>query len=303
MIFYGTILLTSVLGMIELLRGFKDFKNSIATISCLYFILVGGVALSVSELANLFRGNYVIISSSSLGNSTNWLEHSTNYAVNNISMGWFGFGLGIFLTVAFVTIFVLLFRRKINELSFLNDDKFNKQLAPKSLTDDNMASATHRLSVRVQAPKIATEGENTKYYYIVKNVGSTTFDGFIQAMLSWSAMNQNVYQPLNISNLTPGSETSIEYSQAPLMSGYTWFTIVGASATNGAPVEVLNEGGTQLFPFPQVGNQQLVQPLYAMRARSNEEKLSKYALWVAAISLAIVAVFQVVDWALMFFHI
>ena len=139
-----------------------------------------------------------------------------------------------------------------------------------------MASATiHRLSLKVQTPKIATEGENTKFYYKVKNIGSTTFDGTIQIMLSWNAYNQNVYQPLNIQNLAPNLETSIEYSQAPLMSGYTWFTVVGALATNGNPVEVFNEGGNnRLFPFPQVGNQQLIKPLHAMRAKSNEEKIS-----------------------------
>jgi hypothetical protein len=164
---------------------------------------------------------------------------------------------------------------------------------------------THRLSVKVKAPKDAIEGEETKYSYLVKNIGSTTFDGTIQIMLSWNAYSQNVYQPLNIQNLAPNTVTSIKYSQAPLMSGYTWFTVVGALATNGNPVEVFNEAGNnRLFPFQQVGNQQLIQPLYAMRAKSNEEKFTQNALIVAAISLAVVAVFQVLDWAFrFFFHI
>ena len=167
-----------------------------------------------------------------------------------------------------------------------------------------MASATtHALNVGVKAPKVAVEGKNTKFTYVVKNIGSTVFDGTIQIMLSWNAYNQNVYQPLNIRNLAPNSEISLEYSQAPLMSGYTWFTVVGALATNGNPVEVFNEGGNnRLFPFQQIGNQPLIQPLYAMRAKSNEERISQNALIVAAVSLAVVAVFQVIDWALRLFY-
>jgi hypothetical protein len=301
MVFYGTIFLTSLLGAIALLQGFKDFKNTRFTISCLYFILVGGIAFSVSGLVNLFRGNYVIISSGSLGNSTDWLKQSTNYYLNGITSGWFGSVLGIFLMILFITIFVYLYWRKISELNCSAEDKSNIQPVPNTQTGNPMATTNHELSVRVQAPKMATEGETTKYHYIVKNTGSTTFNGIIQMKLSWSSENQNVYQPLNINNLLSGSEISIEYSQAPLMSGYTWFAVVGASANDGAPVIVRNEGGNQVFPFVQVGNQSFVQALYGMRARSNEEKFSKYALLVAAISLAIVAVFQVADWALRFF--
>lgn len=118
-------------------------------------------------------------------------------------------------------------------------------------------------------------------------------------MLSWSQLNQNVYQPLNIQNLAPNAEVKIPYSQAPLTPGYTWFTVVGAVATPSGTVEVYNESGiTQLFPFVQIGNQQLVQPLYAMPARSREERELRRALLVAVASLVVIAVFQVVNWVI-----
>src|SRR5208283_5516731 len=97
----------------------------------------------------------------------------------------------------------------------------------------------HRLSVRVQAPNETVVGKTAHYSYIVRNIGNSPFTGTIQIMLSWSQLNQNVYQPLNINNLAPNSEMTIPYSQAPLMSGYTWFTIVGATSNNGS-VEVVN---------------------------------------------------------------
>jgi hypothetical protein len=164
-----------------------------------------------------------------------------------------------------------------------------------------MSTTTHKLKISVEAPKAATEGVTAKYHYKVANIGVTTFNGTIQIMLSWNGVTQNVYQPLIIQNLQPSSEIKIECTQAPLVSGYTWFTITGAVALDGNPVEIYNEGGNILFPFPMIGNQQLVQPLYAMRARSNEEVFSKNALVVAAVSLAVVAAFQVMDWVIRFF--
>ncbi len=162
------------------------------------------------------------------------------------------------------------------------------------------ANATYKLEVVVQAPKEAVVGKTAKYAYKVKNLGSATFDGFIQIMLSWSQLNQNVYQPLNIQNLAPKSEATIPYSQAPLMSGYTWFTVVGAVATKGGQVEVLNEGGNKLYPFPIYGNQPLIQPLFAMRSKSPEEKELRNAFFVAVASLAVIAIFQVIDWLIRF---
>lgn len=163
---------------------------------------------------------------------------------------------------------------------------------------------THKLTVVVQAPEATVAGKTAKYSYKVKNIGTTPFDGTVQIMLSWSQLNQNVYQPLNIQNLAPNSGVVIPYSQAPLMSGFTWFTVVGAVATKGGIVEIFNEGGNKLYPFPVYGNQPLIQPLYAMRSKSPEEKELRNAFYVAVASLAVIAVFQVIDWLFRFnFHV
>jgi hypothetical protein len=166
------------------------------------------------------------------------------------------------------------------------------------------ANQIHKIMVKVQAPETTTVGKTANYKYKVKNRGITVFDGTIQIMLSWSQLNQNVYQPLNVINLAPNAEVEIPYSQAPLMSGYTWFTVVNAISTNGGSVQIVNEGNNILFPFPLLGTQQLIQPLYAMLAKSGEERELRNAFFVAGASLVIIAVFQIADWVIRFtFHI
>jgi hypothetical protein len=158
---------------------------------------------------------------------------------------------------------------------------------------------THRIKITVKAPAKTVKGVTANYYYLVRNVGTSTFSGTIQIMLSWDNLTHNVYQPLNVTNLAPNSEVRIDYSQAPLNSGYTWFVIAGATVTN---IEILNDGNNIIFPYGQIGNQQFVQPLYAMPARSPEEKELRNALTVAVASLAVIAIFQIIDWAVRFFY-
>jgi hypothetical protein len=60
-------------------------------------------------------------------------------------------------------------------------------------------------------------------------------------------------------------------------------------------VQIVNEGNNILFPFPLLGTQQLIQPLYAMLAKSGEERELRNAFFVVVASLVIIAVFQIAD--------
>jgi hypothetical protein len=86
------------------------------------------------------------------------------------------------------------------------------------------------------------------------------------------------------------------------MSGYTWFHVAFAKASDNNPIVVFNSGNTQMWPYVKVelgtATQYLKQPLAAVRARTQEEVLSQLALYLAAGSLVVLVAFQIIDWIL-----
>jgi hypothetical protein len=307
MIFYGTIVVTSVLGMITVLTQFKDFKNATRTLSLLYFILVGGLTVSVSELLNLFRGNYIIISSGYLGNSTEWLKHSTNYTINSITIGWPGVILTVVLAILAFLIFFILYKRKKEEASS-NYGKNNKELALKTVTGNQMALGSHRLCLTVETPKIVTEGENFHIVYKISNRGSAPYPGgVVNVEISWNGVDAKVYQPIVIDKrLEPNEEfKEKKYSQTPLIAGYTWFHVYQASSSDGLSVIVVNPTDAQIFPYQtlQVSPTAITyfrQPAHAVRARTHEEFYTYWGLWAAVGSLVVIAIFQAINWLIQF---
>lgn len=166
-----------------------------------------------------------------------------------------------------------------------------------------MTISQHRLSLNITTPRVVTEGETFDIVYRAKNIGNTTFPGGrIVVELSWSSLNEKVYQVINIDKqLEPNWETEpIKRSQAPLTPGYTWFYVQDASSSDGVGLEVFKNDETQLWPQRQIPLGQSVvqfrQPLHAVRARTHEGISQQRALWVAAGSLALLVVFQIIDW-------
>ncbi len=151
---------------------------------------------------------------------------------------------------------------------------------------------SHKLSIRIIKPQITTEGEEFSFTYMVKNIGDTIFPGgTITVEIKWPAIDERVFQPVEINGpLSPDSQSPpIKRSQAPMTAGYTTFYIHQAMATDNNPVQVFNSGGGQLWPHQ--GNFRII--LDAVRARTHEEISQKRAVWLAAISLAILVFFEV----------
>jgi hypothetical protein len=176
----------------------------------------------------------------------------------------------------------------------------------------NIAVNSHRLQLTVTTPKTVTEGEAFNILYKVKNIGNVPFPagGYVIVEISWSGVESKVYQPIIINRqLAPQEEfTEDRYSQAPLIAGYTWFHVHQAIAPNGVPVVVINSANAQIYPYlaQQVSPTTITyfrQPAHAVRARTHEELYTYWGLWAAVGSLAVVAAFQVIDWALSFYHI
>ena len=112
-------------------------------------------------------------------------------------------------------------------------------------------------------------------------------------------------QPIEIKKQLKPGETSdpVTMTQAPLMPGYTWFYVAGAAAYDNNPVEVY-KGTERLWPYQQVQATPnplfFKKPLHAVRARTYEEISGGRALWIAAISLVILVVFQLISWVLQY---
>ena len=121
-------------------------------------------------------------------------------------------------------------------------------------------------------------------------------------------MQTKVYQPIIINKKLAPEEEFVEnrYSQAPLVAGYTWFHVHQAVDSSGANVEVYHPSGGQLYPPLQLNASSttvtyIKQPAHGVRARTHEENYTLWGLLVAAGSLALIAAFQIIDWALRFF--
>jgi len=171
-----------------------------------------------------------------------------------------------------------------------------------------IAVSTYRISLSIATPKVVIEGETFDIFYKAKNIGNTTFPrGRIVVEVSWSSLNEKVFQVISIDEpLPPNGETEpTRNSQAPLTPGYTWFYIADANASDGRAVEVYKNGETLLWPHRQISigqpTVQFRQPLHAVRARTHEEISQQRALWVAAGSLALLVVIQIVDWLIRYY--
>lgn len=165
-------------------------------------------------------------------------------------------------------------------------------------------SKAYRLQIRGENnPKVATEAEKVTVSYFVKNIGENSFPGGELTIKNFSlAAGENTYVkeklPI-IKPIEPNSELLCGSSTLfPWASGYTMFNIVDATAVDKVPVQVYETNRNLCFPRTEDG----AYVFHSVRAQSHEEKTDRKALWIAVISLAIVAVFQVLDWAIRFFY-
>ena len=166
-----------------------------------------------------------------------------------------------------------------------------------------MSGLGYRLNLTISTPKVVTEGEEFEIIYKIKNTGTNLFPGGrVVVEITWSSLSEKVYQSIDINEpLSPGEETEpTEYSQAPLSSGYTWFYVANATASDRRAVQVYKDGGVQLWPLQQVqlgdSTAHLRRPLHAVRARTHEEITEHRALWVAAGALVLLVLFEIIDW-------
>jgi hypothetical protein len=162
----------------------------------------------------------------------------------------------------------------------------------------------HRLSLGAKhTPSGATEGEEFVVRYSVQNIGDEAFPGgHLTILLSWPSQSQphGITDILDISqSLSPGSQFSSERKRyTALLSGYTVFQVINATATDEKPVEIYFADGHQLWPSPHATHTQI---FHAVRVRSHEEINQRKAVRIVLYSLVIIAVFQVAEWLLRYF--
>jgi len=159
-------------------------------------------------------------------------------------------------------------------------------------TTKNLLRERYRLSISVQLPKIATEGEMFSFRYLIKNIGKNDFPGGeVVARMFWPIVGPNYFvnHPIDVEPLKLGDTyISQEFKDTPLVAGYTIFTHAPVifKAKDGEMIELYLEDGKTLAKN---------RPIAGIRARSHEEISQKQAVWIAIISLSIVALFEVVS--------
>lgn len=169
-----------------------------------------------------------------------------------------------------------------------------------------MADQIHMLRIRAEhKPRVATEGEEFIVNYFAKNIGAKSFPGgTITVRVSWPSLGQNVIDTdvLEIDKpIAPNVELfcgSRKYT--PMTSGYSLFNIIHATAYDQSPVSVYDSSGERCLP-PE-GGERGIPVVYSVRAQTHEEISQRKAIWIAVGSLIVIAIFQVIDWALRFFY-
>jgi len=154
---------------------------------------------------------------------------------------------------------------------------------------------TYRLSIEAILPKVIEEGKVFKVTYRVRNISESTFPGGqIFVVLSWLTTSLFVTHPISIRQLQPNEPFEFSYDEKPATSGLTIVTHPGATfkANNEVPIELYLPDGRKLIGGQVIGG---------VRARSPEEVSEARAVWVAAGSLVVLIVFQIVDWLIRFY--
>jgi len=110
-------------------------------------------------------------------------------------------------------------------------------------------------------------------------------------IMSWPAIGSTMFvgHPLTVEPPSPGEVwTSHEFGETPIVPGYTVFVPANIPfrANDGRAIELYLADAVTLSQNRPIG---------AIRARSHEEISQKQAVQIAAVSLVVVAVFEIAN--------
>lgn len=159
------------------------------------------------------------------------------------------------------------------------------------------AQITHRLSIETILPKKLVEGESCTIMHRIRNIGTIPFvGGTVVVRMSWPSLGGAMYvnHPLVVSKtLQPQESVDIRMVDTPATSGMTIFTLVIAQANDANPIEMFLPNGNLVGGGMVIGGG---------RARGQEEISQIQSVQVTAVSLVILVVFQIVDWAIRYLY-
>ena len=165
-------------------------------------------------------------------------------------------------------------------------------------TMEMSAQIIHRLSVETTFPKKVVEGESFTVNYHITNIGQSPFPGGqLVVNVYWPTMSVfvNDKNSLTVGALQPKESLDIPYENTALASGTGLFTCSSTShkANDGNPIEACSAKGRTLSSGESIG---------VARARGQEEISQSQSVQVAAVSLVILVIFQMVDWVIRYFY-
>jgi len=157
--------------------------------------------------------------------------------------------------------------------------------------------SSYKLSIEIILPKTLVEGNIFKVTYRVRNISGVLFPGGVVAVLvSWPNIGPSllVNHPIPIKSLQPDEQLEFSKDEKAATSGMTIFTHPGATfkANDGVPIELYLVDGRKLVPGQLIGG---------TRARSHEEVSQAQAVWIAALALVALVIFQIIDWLLRYY--
>jgi hypothetical protein len=157
----------------------------------------------------------------------------------------------------------------------------------------------YNLSIGAEFPKKVRESKTFSFRYRIKNLSDEVFPGsYITVEAFWPTLGKEqliVTRTFEVKKLEPKEVTYINQEETPATSGLMVFYSpeMGYGANDGRPCFLRKENGDTL----KKGE------LFAVvRAKSDEEVSGSRNLAIAATSLIILIVIQIVDWLVRYYY-
>lgn len=134
----------------------------------------------------------------------------------------------------------------------------------------------------------------------IKNIGTATFPGGNFSLdILWSN-GLLVYWRFKIGQLQPGKSVEANYGSTDVLADGPALFYAKAVDLNGQPINFYDVKGNPIHIQP-VGNYKGWTHIYSIIPKNAEALYGLWALEVAAISLVILIIFQIIDWCIRYY--
>jgi len=164
-----------------------------------------------------------------------------------------------------------------------------------------LASSRFRLPIlKCRRERLFVTGERYDLKVRIKNIGTAIFPGGNFSLNIFWSNGLLVYWRFKVGQLQPGKSIEVNYGSTDVLADGPALFYAEAVDLNGQPIDFYDTKGN-LVPTQPVGNYKGWTHIYTIIPKNAEAIYSLWALEVAAVSLVILVIFQIIDWYIRYY--